>query len=328
MEGILIQTERATYSQNVLPEFASFEREFTAWNYVSGASNAIVETLRVGQLSYDGIGCTLMQINGTGECVFNTGGTQLEFSATDYCDYIFSWRLRKNLGTNDATFKVIIFINGVPNEVVCDLTANAGFQDGIWNTYYQRFSLTNSDPVDFNFSVQCDQIGETIYFDGFRVEADNRGVQIPTIYTAPHFAMTWNMRSDTVNTQNLTASTDNNFGFAGTLTQRDTNILLLSNTGVITPRKLLTSLTIDVSFDAVVPSGSNNWIEFKIMVGTDAYRQISLPFLRSTGSTQHFSQSFTLPVGDAFEGQTASVKLNPTANCTISKRFISVVENV
>lgn len=326
MVGILTRQEEAIYVENVLPDFANFEQPFT-WNYVSGGSNAIVENVEVGQPAYDGRYVCSMFITGTGECVFNTGDTRLDTVCEDFNPHVLSFRIRTENAGTEGVFKAVVFINGVPNTIECELTEANGFIANQWNTFYQIVSILNSDPVTFNFSIQSDAVGETFYFDGFKLEPMSRSQKLPSIYTPPQSKMIWNMRVDTSNTQNLTASTNNNFGFAGALTQRGTDIIL-TDTGQITPRKLYRSITVDYAFDVTVPSGTNNYIDVMLTVNGVVYRANSIPFLKNTGATQHISGSWSVPVGDGFDGFPALIKLNPTANCTITNRYLGVTEYV
>lgn len=326
MDGILIQKEAGIYNQNILPDFANFEQPFV-WNIVSGRTNAIVENIEVGQVAYDGNFVCSMLIAGTGQCVFNVGDTRLDVVANNFNQHLISFRLRTENAGVEGTFVASAFINGVEHEIVCEMTAENGFIPNQWNTFYQIVNVLNSDPISFNFKIQSNSVGETFYFDGFKMEAMNNNQTLPSIYTFPETEMIWNMRVDTTNTQNLTASTENSFGFAGVLSQRGSDIIL-SATGEITPRKLNRVISVDYAFDLLIPSGSNHHIDVHLTVDGVIYRGNSVYFVKSTGASQHISGSWVVPVGDGFDGFPAIITLYPNVNCTISNRFLSVVEYV
>lgn len=326
MDGILVKKEAGIYNQNILPDFANFEQPFT-WNYVSGGTNAIVENLEVGQIAYDGNFVCSMLIQNTGQCVFNVGDTRLDVVCNNYNYHIISFRIRTENAGDEGTFIASAFINGVEHEIVCDLSEENGFIPNQWNTFYQIVNVLNSDPISFNFKIQSDSVGANFYFDGFKMESMNGNRTLPSIYTPPQTSMIWNMRVDTTNTQNLISSTDNSFGFAGVFSQRGTETIL-SATGEITPRKLNRVISVDYAFDLLVPSGSNHFIDVHLSVDGVLYRANSVYIVKSTGATQHISGSWSVPVGEGFDGFPAVIKLNPNVNCTISNRFLSVTEYV
>ena len=328
--AIRILREAPVYTKNLLSSFCRFDTNYT-WNELDGGANINVTNSPTteSEFSYTGLGGVNILFTGTSEGFFNNPDGGCATIADRTGRYIASFALRKSQVGMNNTFKVVCYVNSIPTEYTCDLNPVNGFDDNNWNVFYFVFNAEFGDTIDFAFKASGNVIGQALNFSRFKVETDDKSLSIPAVYTEPNAEKSeWNMRTDTTNTQNLTASTDNNFAFAGTLSISDATTFLDSSCNY-KARRFGRSVTIDVSFDAVVPSGSNNWIEFKILVGTDAYRQISLPFLKTVGTNQHFSQSFTLPVGWLDVASTnVSVKLNPTANCTISNRFISVVENV
>ena len=334
---IRILREAPVYTKNLLSSFCRFDTEYT-WNELDGGANINVTNTPTteSEFSYTGLGGVQIIFTGTSEGFFNNPDGGCATNADRTGRYIASFALRKSQVGMNNTFKVVCYVNSIPTEYTCDLNPINGFDDNNWNVFYFVFNAEFGDTIDFAFKAIGNVIGQTLNFSRFKVETDDKSLSIPAVYTNPDATPDvneWNMRTDTSNTQNLTASTDNNFGFAGVF-ESSNAVTILSNTGNITPRKLGRSLVIDFAFDAVVPSGENKYIDVKIIVNGVAYRQLSMPFLKDTGSTQHFSGSWNLPIGSGFENvgagtiYPASIKLNPTANCTISKRFISVVENV
>lgn len=333
--AIRILRDAPVFSPNLLPTFCRFDNVYT-FNEVSGGSNILAITVPTtdNRFSYTGTGGVSISFLGTSEAEFNHPDGGCAFVAQDTGTYICSFALRKSFVTMVNTFKVIAFVNGIPTEYDCDLTPASGFNENGWNTFYFTFQAEFGDTVDFSFKVSGSVLGQSLYFSRFKAERDNKGLSIPSVYTSPEPEnMQYTLRTDTVNTQNLTASTDNAFAFPGTIETRD-GIILINNSGEITPRKLYRTLNVDVTFSAVVPAGTNNSIDIKLIVNDEVYRSETKPFLKSTGTTQYFSVSWTIPLGEGFNNfgagtiYPATVKLNPTANCTISNRFISVVENV
>lgn len=327
MTAILTNTERPIYSPNLLQNFCRFDTLYT-WNEVAGGSNGSATNSVPNEAeSYSGLGRCRIFFARTGAFTFNNPDAGCSFGASQEGRYIVSFALQKSFVGMTNEFVVTAYINGLPNEYVCDLSTAGGHVDGQWNTYYFVLSLSQYDTVDFDFTARGSVIGQELRFDRFKVESDNKNLFSPTIYTPPVAQKNaWTSRTDTGNTQNLTASIDNNFGFAGDLNAEEAT--LITNTGVINARKRLRTLTVDVSFDVVIPSGSNHFIEIKFVVGGVTYRNSTVPFLKNAGQTQHISVSFTFPVGWPIETDNLTVKLTPTANCTISNRYLSVVEYV
>lgn len=327
MDAILTTVERARYSGNLLPTFCRFDNDYQ-WNEMSGGGNIDANNLDGTENSYTGNGHCKILFTGSSAGVFNNnlGGTA--FTAQTTGNYLVSFALKKSLVGMTASFMVTAVINGAEFDFNCDLAPVNGFNDKDWNLFFFNLELNQYDDVDFYFTTQSSNVSQQLLFDRFKVELDDRSLGFPSYYTAPApEKMEWTMRTDTANTQNLTASTDNTFGFAGDLQIRDA-VTLISTTGEITPRKLLRALTIDYAFDVTVPSGTNNYIDVMLTVDGVVYRANSIAFLKNTGTTQHISGSWTLPVGTSFYGVPALIKLNPTANCTISNRFLGVVEHV
>lgn len=323
MTAILINQERPVFSPNLLDNFCRFDKDYT-WNEVSGATNGIASNMSTNPAeSYSGNGYCRVSITGTGYYTFNNPDGGTNFLAPFAGRYIVSLALRKSQVGLLSEFIVTAFVNGIPNEYVCDMSTSGGHIDGQWNTYYFVLNLSQFDSVDFNFTTKGNILDQAIDFDRFKIEADDKNLFSPAIYSAPAPDANYSeSRTDTVNTQNLTASIDNAFFANGT------NTVLIKSDGRITPRLTGRHITVDASFDVLIPSGSNNFVEIKFIVGGVTYRNSTVPFLRSAGQTQHISVSFTFPVGWDVDTDNLTVKLNPTANCTISNRYLSVVEYV
>ena len=179
----IVGQETARYSDNLLPSFANFNEVFV-WNEVSGGTNAVV--INSNQKKYAGLYSCTITFQGTGQIKFNTGSTKLQCVAPKTGNYILSSRFNKNDATADITFLIEVVVNGVvvsTNTIEQNLYNTSGYVDGVWNCYFQNLELTQSDVVDFNFYAQSDTIGSVMYFDGFKLELDDRNLQFPSIYT-------------------------------------------------------------------------------------------------------------------------------------------------
>ena len=335
--AIRILREAPVYTKNLLSSFCRFDTNYT-WNELDGGTNINVTNSPTSEseFSYTGLGGVNIFFTGTSEGFFNNPDGGCAINADRTGRYIASFALRKSQVGMNNTFKVVCYVNSIPTEYTCDLNPINGFDDNNWNVFYFVFNAEFGDTIDFAFKASGNVIAQALSFSRFKVEADDKSLSIPAVYTNPDptpDVMEYTLRADTSNTQNLSASTDNVFAFPGTIETRD-GIILINTSGEITPRKLYRTINVDVTFSAVVPSGTNNHIDIKLMVDGNVYRSETKPFLKSVGATQFFSVSWTIPVGTGFENigtgtiYPATVKLNPTSNCTISNRFISVVENV
>lgn len=174
----------ATASNNILTDFANFNEQFT-WNKVSGGANANI--LNVTNQSYYGDGSCKMTFLGTGEVKFNAGSSVMETVIRKTGTYKLSYYFDKPNSSADVTFKVEVVVNGNAfdfNTIEQNLYSSSGFQNGKWNCYVQNIQLEDGDIVDFNFYAQCDTIGASLYFDGFKLECDDRNLNnAPSIYT-------------------------------------------------------------------------------------------------------------------------------------------------
>lgn len=322
-----IETPRA--SDNLLTPYANFN-EIYDWNIVSGGSNAVVGNNP--ERKYIGKSSCLMTFTDVGIVKFNNQNG-IGFTCADSGKYIFSYRLFKH--DFDATayiiFKIEILVNGIvfaQNTLEVDAFSTSGFVDDTWNCYFQSIELQEDDVIDFNFYAQSDTIGAKLFFDGFKVELDDRVLGFPSYYTeVPEPTTIWQSRTDVTNTQALTANTNNLLSFTGTL-DKNTDEPLLSALGVVTPTKINNTITIDYSFTLVTPSGTDRYIDVLFIVNSVEYRATTIPLLKGTGNNQHISGSWTLPIGLDFFNNGGRIYLNPNSNCDINTRYISVVEHI
>jgi hypothetical protein len=322
-----IETPRA--SDNLLTPYANFNDTYV-WNILSGGGNAIVENN--SERKYLGKSSCLITFTDNGVVKFNNQ-KGLGFTCAESGKYIFALGLFKHDFDADAgiVFKVEILKNNVvlpQNTLEVDVFTTSGFVDDSWNCYFQSIELQEDDVIDFNFYAQSDTIGAKLFFDRFKVELDDRNLGFPSYYTeVPEPTTIWQSRTDTTNSQSLTANTNNLFAFAGTL-DKNTDEPLISALGIVTPTKLKDTITIDYSFNVITPSGTDRFIDVLFIVNGVEYRATTIPLLKGAGNNQHVSGSWTLPVGLDFMNNAGAIYLNPNSAITINTRYISVVEQI
>ena len=327
--AIRTNTETPRASDNLLTPYANFN-DLYSWNIVSGGANAVVENNQ--ERKYTGKSSCLMTFTDTGIVKFNNQNG-IGFTCADSGKYIFSYRLFKHDfdSVADIIFKIEILVNGIvlsPNTLEVVAFNSNGFVDDSWNCYSQSIELQEDDVIDFNFYAQSDTIGSKLFFDGFKVELDDRVLGFPSYYTeVPEPTTIWQSRTDVTNSQSLTASTNNLLAFTGIL-DKNTDEPLLTTTGIVSPTKLNNTITIDYSFNVVTPSGADRFIDVLFIVNSVEYRAQTIPLLKGAGNNQHVSGSWTLPIGLDFMNNGGRIYLNPNSNCTINTRYISVVEHI
>jgi len=253
--------------------------------------------------------------------------TTIETSLSRDGLYIVGYRLYKSDPSADVTVDLLIYKNNVLIDTLTqNLYSSSGFEDGVWNCYYQNYEFEQNDVLEFQIRAQSDTIGTQVFFDGFKLELDDRNLGFPSIYTpVPELNTQWHSRLDFSGTQNITANTDTGIGYTGVSEQNGIQ-KLLSSTGMVTPYKDGTT-TADFHFQFTVPSGTNNFVDIKFVVNGTTYRSDSRPFLRSSGDTQQVSVSFTFPNGSEFLAHGGKFYINSSANITITNRYISVVQH-
>lgn len=179
----ITQQETARYSDNLLPSFANFNQVF-AWNKVSGGSNATI--INSSARKYAGSYSCNIAFTGTSQVKFNAGSSDLEVVIPKNGNYILSYRFFKDDLSADITFLVEVLINGVAYPQYTfeqNLFSSSGYIDGVWNCYFQSLPLNYRDTIDFNFYAQSDTTACNLWFDGFKLELDDRNLGFPSTYT-------------------------------------------------------------------------------------------------------------------------------------------------
>ena len=313
----IITNFKNQYSENLLPNY------YGTINKTSGTAAITYQT----KSTFKSDKCIKIVHSDTSNNVFNFG--TYGFTAKENGLHIFSYKFFKNQSAHSVVFKVNVFVNGL---LLADNTLNqtlhntAQFKDTSYNTFAQTLQLLVNDEVTFTFESQSNTTGTILYFDALKFEFDNKGLGLPTPYSLPlpEQSTGWQSITDTINTQAIVANTETQIIFTG-LEQQNGDLVFLDNTGAITPIEEGDTITIDVAFSFVVPSGTDNYFSFYIKIGGFIFRGISLQMNKSVGDTEYFSQSYTLPVSSSFIGNVARCYINSNAGITLSNRYISVL---
>jgi len=184
MNGVQTIQETARYSDNLLNSFANFNSVFS-WNIVSGGAN-VGTILNSSTEKYAGLYAIKVPFIGTSEAVFNSGSSQMEKLIFKGGIHLLSYRFYKDDVDAEIIVKVQCYVNGIlftENTLEQTLSTTNGFVDGQWNTFYQEITLADSDVVDFAFSVQSDTTACNLYIDGLKLEKNDRGLSIPSVYS-------------------------------------------------------------------------------------------------------------------------------------------------
>jgi len=171
-------------SINLLPVFAMFNDVFT-WNIVSGTATAT----NLNQNQLEGDRCLRVVPNyGTG-AVVNSGGTQMQTTVSEDGNYVFSIKHKCEIPSlTSMQVKVKIYINDVLTDY--QFTASATYNND-YRTYYQVITdLIAGDVLDFAFEFGTSDGAGTYkhYFDAPKLEFDNFGLGLPTVFSFPQEA--------------------------------------------------------------------------------------------------------------------------------------------
>ena len=158
------------------------------------------------------------------------------------------------------------------------------------------------------------------------LSTDNLPTGLPKIndnFTELYSFTGFQSRTDTTNTQSLTALTDNLISFSGTL-EENGGLTLMDSNAKITPMSLNDIISVDFAFTGVVPVGTNLFLSIYLKVNGNIFRASTLPIIKGVGLDDHFSVSWVLPVGADFLTNGAEIYVNPVVGLTIKNRYISV----
>lgn len=184
IQGAIFNQEIAKANNNVLNEFCNFNSVYV-WNKTDGGSNATILNNVGGRRSYFGLGSVSINFTGTNEVSFNAfSNMQRTIQRTG--NYLLSYAFDKTDISSNIDFTIELYVNEVlqPNNTITqNLYSSNGFVDNQWNSYFQNVYLEYGDVIDFAFKAQSDTTSCSLYFDRLKLEIDDKGNGIPTIYT-------------------------------------------------------------------------------------------------------------------------------------------------
>jgi len=178
--GIKILNPIAEYNENLLPFFNA------DFNIIGGGANATIvkdnfkfgtfESFKISYINTSSINNIVFSIDGNDLIIENDGS------------YIFSYRFFKTDETADVNLVCNVFVNGIlqpDNELNQNLYLASGFEDNSWQTYAQTLDLLAGDVITMTFDTFSDTSSVDLWFDGLKLEYDNKGYGIPTTYSLP-----------------------------------------------------------------------------------------------------------------------------------------------
>ena len=263
----------------------------------------------------------------TGLSAYFDFGDALEYTATRYGNYTFSFYALKGELNVNPNYNVDVILKVYINSILTHtFTKNTPIEAGSLEDlrFVQSFDLALNDVVNFEFEIQKSSVGTPnpnieLFFTGFQL---NYGAV--TNYQLPLLSETgWQSKVDTINTQVLTANTDNLIAFTGTDSSNG-GLTLMNSVGKITPIKAGDSVNADFAFSFPSPSGTTDYLSVKLKVNGVVYRAQSFNILEPTGETNYVAVSFNLPVEADFKTYGAEIFVNPNVAITISNRYLQV----
>jgi hypothetical protein len=184
--AVIIPNEKSKYAENLFP-YKSTLNELVTINTTDGADNAVVDITNVSVPLYNRLNVVRAIFTDTGVCTFNLGDA-LEFVVPTTGTYILSMRIFVPSIYSSATIygKWAVFAN-LALEEFNYTTDNSQFVFGQWNTFSQVVELTQGDDFTCAIKTQSDTLGSRIYFGGFDIKLDDRGLQgVTPFYSEPH----------------------------------------------------------------------------------------------------------------------------------------------
>lgn len=221
--------------------------------------------------------------------------------------------------------KMRVYLNNtMTNEY--DFQTDGNFPNG----FFQRFGQIMPNVIldEFNFDIVIKSNASygsgtrTLWFDLPCLTAEIEG-NYNVNYKRNYFNTAWNSKTDLIGTQNLTANTDNLVQLTTTTIGNGYHTLLDSN-GKITPVNANDVLNIDFKCTVETPSGSNSYLDLKLIVNGTVYRSTTHVLLKGNGNDDIVSVSWCVPVDQAFKSNGGEIRLNPNSNCTIKEKSIIV----
>lgn len=186
---VFIPQQSEIYSENLLSPFCNFDEPFS-WNIVSGIGSVGNGNLQTFSGS-SALSILNESYNTTNVLVFNSGGTQMNFTAQKTGLYYLSlYAFIESVYSNEnIPFTVKIFKNGSALDsfdLVLGTENNEFFKNNQWNRYAQQIQLNGGDELTFEFKVGFDltSLNSTVrvLIDGMKLEINDRGIEFPPLY--------------------------------------------------------------------------------------------------------------------------------------------------
>jgi len=170
---------------NLLPIEYSFEKDST-FTTIAGTGTSIVSDIYYNVFSGK----------------YGLTSTNLDYQNTDYSFWLtdvpyistFDGYAILSFYVNDmsdsAKVSIELFIDGLSiNLYTFDTANNEVSDDNLWRRYAQRFLLSVGQEVTLKVTIEKDTSSSSptrqIYFDAFKLEIDDKGVGLPSIYISP-----------------------------------------------------------------------------------------------------------------------------------------------
>lgn len=323
-----ITNYKAEYSENILPITALLSDD-TTLNY----SGDLV-TLS-NNYSFEGsksIRCSKVMTITNYVSTFDLGSALTTTLDKDGF-YLFSFRVLDNTSyftTFPIDIRLKVYINSVLSYTFSNIFENGTSENEQWYGFAQNIALAGGDIVDFAFEIDAPYPGTPnptldMYIGGFKLELDDRFLGIPSVYSKPKSEQItgYQSRVDTINTQILTALTENLIYFSGTL-EENGGLTLMNANAKVTPISLNDIISVDFAFTSINPVGTDQYINCNFVVDGVVYRSQTFPLVKGAGFEDNCSVSFVFPVTATFLTNGGEFYLYPSSATTIKNRYLAV----
>lgn len=259
-------------------------------------------------------------------------GSDLEYTAEYDGNYIFSFRMLDNTNvsnSSDLELTVNLFVNGLLSDTFIIIKSRTLYENDKFYTFSQSFNLNALDIVNFTFVSSIGAVAAStnlrLYFSGFKLELDDRFLGIPSIYSKPKAEQItgYQSRVDAINTQNLTALTENLISFSGTL-EENGGLTLMDSNSKVTPISLNDIISVDFAFTSINPAGTDHYINCNFVVDGVVYRSQTFNLVKGAGFEDNCSVSFVFPITATFLANGGKFYLYPSSATTIKNRYLAV----
>lgn len=216
------------------------------------------------------------------------------------------------------------------NVVLAEFDYSQENADYLFHKIGQSLSINSNDIFNFDIVVKSNSSfsagTEALYFHA-PILFENYSELLEQNYKKGGNPTMWADRTDTVNTQNLTAST-NNIVQITTATEGNSidneHLSLFDSNGKVTPINENDVISVDFACTVETPAGADRFVDVIGLVDGVSYRALTHKLLKGSGNDDQLSVSWVLPVKQAFKLNGLQIALNPNSNCTIKNRYISV----